>query len=149
MGNGTFVVRRCRMVSAVNCGITGILDPVTARFPGSLLRARLEARERMAHGAADERVSVQPHTQSRPSRLALSLIVLSAAAAPGSWLMSHTARSTARSPSQASSPALSSSHGSVYSCESLLVVPVLCLLSPRLSSYSQSLVPFHSQSVRS
>ena len=76
------------MVSAVNCGITGILDPATARFPGSLLHARLEARERMAHGAADERVSVQPHTQSRPSRLALSLIVLSAAAAPGSWLMS-------------------------------------------------------------
>jgi len=47
-------------VSAVNCGITGILDPATARFPGSLLLARLEAPERMAHRAAHERVSVQP-----------------------------------------------------------------------------------------
>ena len=49
------------MVSAVNCGITGILDPATARFPGSLLLARLEAPERMVQRAAHERVSVQPH----------------------------------------------------------------------------------------
>lgn len=82
------------MVSAVNCGITGILDPATVKV--SLLLARLAVPERMAHGAAHERVSVQPlsvsRVESRPSRLALSLIarliVLSAAAARGS----HTAR---------------------------------------------------------
>ena len=46
------------MVSAVNCGITGILDPATVKV--SLLLARLAVPERMAHGAAHERVSVQP-----------------------------------------------------------------------------------------
>ena len=46
------------MVSAVNCGITGILDPATVKV--SLLLARLAVPERMVHGAAHERVSVQP-----------------------------------------------------------------------------------------